>query len=241
MRHCKNLWIHLQKKFKMKRKTYFDDTCDKKAGQKLNWSKMMIFSLPERVCPEISRKEERFRRHADLFQLDYVSVFFTRMRPLHRVVLSKLLGRRRKTLCCRGIFLSPPVVCHERYRRYSLPIPRTILARIWIELCNFAICAKPYARLHEILVHSSLKIETAYNWKNPRKDKTRLVLYKNLKVYARRGQTCPHREAFKMLFIRTFLAITENKMLRKSKTFEAKQMFSCLDAKTSNLVLFLLL
>ena len=119
-----------------------------------------MFSFPERVCPEISRKEGRFRRHADLFQLDYLSVFFTRMRPLHRVVLAKLFGKRRKTLWCRGILLSPPIFCHKRHRCYSLPIPRTILTRISMELCNFVICAKPYARLHEIPVHSSLKIET---------------------------------------------------------------------------------
>ena len=56
----------------------------KKAGRKINWSYMIMFSLPERVCPEISRKEGRFHRHADLFQLDYFSVFFIRMRPLHR-------------------------------------------------------------------------------------------------------------------------------------------------------------
>ena len=148
--------------------------------------------------------------------------------------------RGRRTLCCRAIFLSPPVVCHERHRRYSLPIPRTILTRIWIELCNFVICAKPYVRLNELLVHSSLKIETAYNWKDPRKDETRLDLYKNPKVYARLGQTCAHREAFKVLFIKTFLAINGKKMLRKSKRLLKwnKCFRACLDTKTSNSVRF---
>ena len=140
--------------------------------------------------------------------------FFTRMCPLHRVVLAKLFGKRRKTLWCRGILLSPPIFCHKRHRCYSLPIPRTILTRISIELCNFVICAKPYARLHEIPVYSSLKIETAYNWKDPRKDETRRVLYKKAKVYSRRGQTCPHKEAFKFLFIKTFLAITEKNVAK---------------------------
>ena len=44
-----------------------------------------------------------------------------------------------------------------------LAFPRTIITCMWIELRNFEIYAKPYVMLHEIIVHSSLKIKTAYS------------------------------------------------------------------------------
>ena len=213
MRQSKNLWIHLQK-IQNEVEIVFGRYMRQKSRAKAKLVKDDNIFLPG-----ASSSRDKQKGGTSSPSCRPVSIGLL-LRVFHKNVSTgqscpfKLLERRRKTLCCRGIFLSPPVVCRERHRRYSLPIPRTILTGIWIELCNFVICAKPYAGLHEIRVHSNLKIETAYNWKDPRKDETRLVLYKNPKVNARRRQTCPHREAFKVLFIKTFLAITEKNVAK---------------------------
>ena len=64
--------------------------------RKLNLSWMIFSFVPQRVCLEKSRKEGRFRRHADLFHLRDSSVFFHRNVPTAQSCspfLSKLLGK----------------------------------------------------------------------------------------------------------------------------------------------------
>ena len=90
--------------------------------RKLNLSWKIFFFVPQRVCPEKSRKEGRFRRHADLFQLRDSSVFFHRNVPTAQSCspfISKLLGKRRKTLCCGGVPVSRSVVRQERHGGFS--------------------------------------------------------------------------------------------------------------------------
>lgn len=40
--------------------------------------------------------------------------------------------------------------------RNCFPISRTVITRMEIRRCNFVIYVKPYARLHEIIMHSNL-------------------------------------------------------------------------------------
>ena len=68
-------------------------------------------------------------------------------------------------------------------------------------------------------MHSSLKIGTAYNWKDSWTDESSFVEKAKGVLKARTtAETCSQKEIFKVVFSKTFLALTEN-IFRKSKRF----------------------
>ena len=110
--------------------------------RKLNLSWMIIFFVPHRVCPDKSKKEGRFRRHADLLQLGDSSVFFIGMFLQHRVVLllSQYFREKEKnsvlwrstceSLCCspetsRGFFMYNDAMLRQISKLASVMSRRT--------------------------------------------------------------------------------------------------------------------